>query len=74
MYRRTLAGGPLSKHDLVLDGRSFYAGANSVLKVLNRIREEDDIEELKRSIERHGRTRRESQHQKKKAEFDRVSA
>jgi|HubBroStandDraft_4_1064222.scaffolds.fasta_scaffold319465_2 hypothetical protein len=55
MYKKLLVEDGLSRRDLVLAQAAFYAGARATLKVLNHLLEHDEDEELRRTIQRHGR-------------------
>jgi len=55
MYKKLLIEDRLSRRDQVLAQASFYAGARSTLKVLARLLEHGEDEELRRIIERQGR-------------------
>jgi alkylated DNA nucleotide flippase Atl1 len=46
----------MSRRDQLLAQGGFYSGARCVLRVLDYLAEEGDIEELQRVVRRHGRT------------------
>ena len=56
MYKRLLIdGGDGGKHDLAIAHAAFYAGARGTLKVLAHLLEHGEDEELRRTLEHHGR-------------------
>jgi hypothetical protein len=55
MYKKLLIEDRLSRRDQVLAQASFYAGARSTLKVLAYLLKHGEDEELRRTVERHGR-------------------
>jgi alkylated DNA nucleotide flippase Atl1 len=56
MYKKLLVEDRLSRRDQVLAQAAFYSGARCVLRVLDHLVEEGEIDELQRVIRRHGRT------------------
>jgi hypothetical protein len=55
MYKVLLAADSISRREQVLAQGAFYAGGRCVLKVLNHLLEHGDDEELRRTIQQHGR-------------------
>ena len=57
MYKRLVIAGGIraGKRDLAVAHTAFYAGARGTLKVLAHLLEHGDDDELRRTIERHGR-------------------
>jgi ribosomal protein S15P/S13E len=50
-----LAADGLGKRDLIFAQAAFYAGERATLKVLNHLLEHGKDEELRRTLQRHGR-------------------
>jgi hypothetical protein len=57
MYKRLVIAGRISagKHDLAIAHAAFYPGAQGALRVLAYLIEHGEDEDLRRTIERHGR-------------------
>ena len=55
MYKKLLLEDGLGRRDQVLAQAAFYSGARAVLKVLAYLLEHGEDDELRRTIERHGR-------------------
>jgi hypothetical protein len=56
MCKKLLIEDGMSRRDQVLAQGAFYSGARCVLKVLDHLIEDGDVDELQRVIRRHGRT------------------
>lgn len=56
MYKKLLVEDGLSRRDQVLAQAAFYSGARCVLRVLDHLVEDGDLDELQRVIRLHGRT------------------
>jgi hypothetical protein len=55
MYKVLLAADGISRREQVLAQGAFYSGGRAIFKVLNHLLEHGDDEELRRTIQRHGR-------------------
>jgi hypothetical protein len=55
MYKKLLVEDGLGRRDQVLAQGAFYSGARAVLKVLAHLLEQGKDEELRRTVQRHGR-------------------
>jgi hypothetical protein len=55
MYKKILIDEGAAKQELLSAQNAFYNGARSVLKVLAHMLEHDKLDELHRTIARHGR-------------------
>jgi hypothetical protein len=55
MYKKLLINDGLGRRDQVLAQGAFYSGARAILKVLNHLLEHGQDDELRRTIQRHGR-------------------
>jgi alkylated DNA nucleotide flippase Atl1 len=55
MYKKLLIEDGMSRRQVLAQG-AFYSGARCVLKVLDHLVEDGDVDELQRVIRRHGRT------------------
>jgi hypothetical protein len=56
MYKKLLIEDGVSRRNQVLAQGAFYSGARCVLKVLDHLLEDGDVDELQSVIRRHGRT------------------
>jgi hypothetical protein len=55
MYKKLLTDDGATKQELLFAHDAFYSGARSVLKVLAHMLEHGELDELHRTIQRHGR-------------------
>ena len=56
IYKAILVKDGMSRRDQIIAQCAFYSGARCVLKVLDHLVEDGDLEEVLRVIRRHGRT------------------